>query len=54
MCLVIHQNIWIYLVFAEVILNYAEACLELGATGEAATYINIIRKRAGLPDFFRL
>jgi len=32
-------------------LNYAEACLELGETSEAATYINMIRNRAALPNF---
>ena len=37
--------------YAEVVLNYAEACLELGETDEAADYINIIRNRAALPDF---
>lgn len=46
-----NQNVWIYMRYAEVVLNYAEACLELGETVEAAKYINIIRNRAGLPDF---
>ena len=46
-----NQNIWIYMRYAEVLLNYAEACLELGETDEAATYINMIRNRASLPDF---
>jgi len=36
--------------YAEVLLNYAEACLELGQEPEARLYINMIRKRAGLPD----
>jgi hypothetical protein len=45
------QNIWIYIRYAEVILNYAEACLELGDIPTATTYINMIRNRAGLPDF---
>jgi len=44
-------NIWIYLRYAEVLFNYAEACLELGETDEATDYINLIRNRAGLPDF---
>ena len=30
-------------------LNYAEACIELGQDAEARTYINMIRKRAGIP-----
>jgi hypothetical protein len=32
------------------LLNYAEACIELGEDAEALTYINMIRKRAGQPD----
>jgi hypothetical protein len=36
--------------YAEILLNYAEACIELGEEGEALTYLNMIRKRAGLPD----
>ena len=46
-----NENVWIWLRYAEIILNYAEASLELGDTQEAATYINMIRNRAGLPDF---
>ncbi|MBX2922871.1 MAG: RagB/SusD family nutrient uptake outer membrane protein [Chitinophagaceae bacterium] len=41
---------WRYLRYAEVLLGYAEACAELGEEAEAQNYINIIRKRAGLPD----
>ena len=37
--------------YAEVLLNYAEACLELGEENEAATYINMVRNRAAMPDF---
>lgn len=36
--------------YAEVLLNYAEACIELGEEAEALTYINMIRTRAGQPD----
>jgi len=36
--------------YAEILLNYAEACIELGEDGEARTYINMVRKRAGQPD----
>jgi hypothetical protein len=36
--------------YAEILLNYAEACIELGQDGEARTYINMIRTRAGQPD----
>ncbi|AEL25642.1 RagB/SusD family nutrient uptake outer membrane protein [Cyclobacterium marinum] len=46
-----NENVWIWLRYAEIILNYAEASLELGDTQEAATYINMIRNRAGMPDF---
>lgn len=41
---------WRYMRYAEVLLNYAEACIELGGQDdEARTYINMIRTRAGLP-----
>ncbi len=46
-----NENAWIELRYAEIILNYAEACIELGETGEATDYINMIRNRAGLPNF---
>jgi len=36
--------------YGEILLNYAEACIELGQDAEARTYINMIRKRAGQPD----
>jgi len=36
--------------YAEILLNYAEACIELGEDGEARTYINMVRRRAGQPD----
>ena len=39
-----------HLRYGEVLLNYAEACIELGQDAEARTYINMIRKRAGQPD----
>jgi len=35
--------------YAEILMNYAEACIELGQDDEARTYINMIRKRAGQP-----
>lgn len=34
--------------FAEVLLNAAEAAFELGQTGDAATWMNLVRARAGL------
>jgi starch-binding outer membrane protein, SusD/RagB family len=46
-----NNNAWIEMRYAEVLLNYAEACLELGETAEATTNINLVRNRAGLPDF---
>ena len=36
--------------YAEVLMNYAEACIELGNESEALIYINMIRKRAGQPE----
>jgi hypothetical protein len=41
-----------HLRYGEVLLNYAEACIELGGAdeAEAITYINMIRTRAGQPD----
>jgi len=36
--------------YAEIILNYAEACLALGDEAGARTAMNQVRKRAGMPD----
>lgn len=41
---------WRFIRYAEILLSYAEACDELGEYDEARTYINRIRKRAGLPE----
>ena len=41
---------WRYIRYAEVLFNYAEACIELGEEDEARKYLNMIRKRAGMPD----
>lgn len=41
---------WRYFRYGEILLNYAEACIELNEEAEARTYINMIRKRAGMPD----
>lgn len=46
-----NENVWIEFRYAEVVMNYAEACLELGEESEAAEYINMIRNRAAMPDF---
>lgn len=40
---------WRQFRYAEVLLNYAEACLELGQEAEAKKYIDMIRARAGMP-----
>src|SRR5580692_8992038 len=40
---------WIVFRLAEIYLNYAEAEAELGQTGTALTYLNMIRTRAGMP-----
>ncbi|WP_200976444.1 RagB/SusD family nutrient uptake outer membrane protein [Echinicola sp. 20G] len=41
---------WVVFRLGEIYLNYAEACAALGETGEAVTYLNYIRTRAGLPE----
>ncbi len=41
---------WRQMRYAEVLLNYAEACIALGEEDEARTYINQVRNRAGMPD----
>jgi hypothetical protein len=44
------QNLpWRHFRYAEILLNYAEACIALGEEDEARTYINTIRRRAGRP-----
>lgn len=40
---------WPVLRFTEVVLNYVEACIELGEESEARTWLNRIRFRAGIP-----
>jgi hypothetical protein len=41
---------WHFFRLGEIYLNYAEACIELGQDGEAKTYLNMLRARAGMPD----
>ena len=41
---------WRYIRYTEIILNYIEACIGLGQETEAKTYLNMIRKRAFMPD----
>jgi hypothetical protein len=40
---------WIWFRLGEIYLNAAEAAYELGQTGEALTYVNAVRERAGFP-----
>lgn len=40
---------WPVLRYTEAVLNYAEACLELGEDAEARTWLNKIRFRSGMP-----
>ncbi len=40
---------WPILRYTEAILNYAEACIELGEDAEAKTWLNKIRFRSGMP-----
>ena len=42
---------WIFFRYAEVLLNYAEASIELNELGDAVTVLNQIRQRAGMPLF---
>lgn len=42
---------WIYFRYAEVLLNYAEASIELNELGDALTALNQIRRRAAMPEF---
>lgn len=43
----IRLNNYLVMRYAEVLLNYAEACLQTGDQGEAKKYINAIQERAG-------
>lgn len=36
--------------YAEVLINYAECCIQTGDAGTAKTYLNMIQKRAGAPE----
>ena len=49
-----NTNGWDYSIMlrlAEVYLNYAEACAELGDLREALTYVNKVRARAGVAEY---
>lgn len=45
-----NENAWIEFRYAEVLLDFAEACIELGDIQEGLNALNQIRNRAGLPD----
>lgn len=44
-----NENTWVEMRLAEVMLDYAEACIELGEVEEGLKAVNKIRNRAGLP-----
>jgi len=48
-----NTNTWVEFRYAEILLNYAEACIELGTPTDLTNGINalnMVRNRAGLPD----
>ena len=47
-----NTNTWVEFRYAEVLLNYAEACIELGGADlqNGINALNMVRNRAGLPD----
>ena len=47
----IRLNNYIIMRYAEVLLNYAEACIQTGDAATAKTYINMIQERAGSNTF---
>lgn len=44
-------GMWIYFRLGEILLNYAEASIELGEEADARDALNRIRRRAGMPEF---
>lgn len=42
---------WIFYRYAETLLNYAEASIELNELSDAVSVLNQIRRRAGMPEF---
>jgi len=42
---------WPFFRYAEILLNYAEASIELGLEDDARSALNQIRRRAGMPEF---
>lgn len=45
-----NTNSWMEIRYAEVLLDYAEACIELGEVAEGMKYVNMVRNRSGLPS----
>ncbi len=47
-----NTNTWVVFRYAEILLNYAEACIELGGADlqNGLDALNMVRNRAGLPD----
>ncbi len=47
-----NTNTWVEFRYAEILLNYAEACIELGGADlqKGLDALNLVRNRAGLPD----
>jgi len=47
-----NENHWLEFRYAEILLNYAEACIELGGADlqNGLDAINLVRNRSGLPD----
>lgn len=41
---------WRYIRYGEILLNYAEASIELGEEAEARKYLNMLRERAYMPE----
>lgn len=44
-----NENAWLEMRYAEVLLDFAEAAIELGDVQEGLDVLNLIRHRAGLP-----
>lgn len=45
-----NEQTWPEMRYAEVLLDYAEACIELGELQNGIDALNMVRNRAGLPD----
>ncbi len=45
-----NENAWLEFRYAEVVLDFAEAAIELGDIQEGLNALNMVRNRAGLPD----